>query len=136
MNEFVFPQRDKLKAEIRNFASSLEKKYSVTIRGNEGSFRNFVLGTLKAHLPRGRPGVIPNSVVKEALKLYQQHKEECPEKKTKADWRHIAEKVIPGFSELSSEIQKYRIMKLRANVHSATYDEKSREKRRACYLRE
>ncbi len=127
--ELPSEQRDELKGEIRNFVQTLERKYTKTIKGNEAGFKNFVLGTLKAHLPRGKPGVIPNDAVKQALKLYQKHLAKYPHKEKKMDWKSAAEAVIPGFSQLSLEIQKYRVMKLRSNAYSASYDQKSREKR-------
>lgn len=110
---------------------SLERKYSNTIKGNEAGFKSFVLGTLKGHLPRGKSGVIPNAAVKQAVRLYQEHLAKYPRKERKMDWKGVAGEVIPGFSKLPPEIQKYRIMKLRSSVHSANYDGKSRAKRDA-----
>jgi hypothetical protein len=73
---------------------------------------------------------IPNAAVKQALELYQELQAKYPNKEKKMDWKSVAGEVVPGFSKLPPDIQKYRVMKLRANTHSANYDQKSRNRRR------
>jgi hypothetical protein len=57
---------------VKSFASRLKRDYGQEIRKDPSRFKARVIGTLKAVLPRNRPGRNANPEIVRAMQIYQE----------------------------------------------------------------
>jgi hypothetical protein len=123
MEESIKPELDK---RIRKFTGGLKKDLEGEISRNPGSFKSFVIGKLRAVLPRRKPGRKGTPEFRKASEIYQR---DYLAKSLEGGWHRIAKEVYPDYVTLSPEIQRLRRISIRSAVHSLRYDQRSRAKR-------
>lgn len=107
---------DPVEKRVRSFAYRLKKDFGEEIRKAPSRFKARVGGTLKAVLPRQRPGPKPGSEVKQAAELYFNLYS------AKGLRHQLSKRLVPGYASLSPEIQRYHRFWLRSQTHSYLYD--------------
>jgi hypothetical protein len=117
-----------IEQRVKSFAFRLKKDFGEEIRKDPSKFKARVLGTLKAVLPRKRPGREGNAEVKQAAELYLNL---YASKRIPGDWHELAKRLVPDYSSLSVEMQRYHRFRLRSQTHSYLYDQRSRLRRSA-----
>ena len=113
---------------IKSFAARLRKDYAEEIKADPSKFKARTLGTLKAVLPRKRPGRQGSPEVKQASELYLNL---YASKGRPGNWNEIAKRLVPGYAALSSAMQRFHRFRLRSQTHSHLYDQRSRLRRSA-----
>jgi hypothetical protein len=113
---------------VKSFASRLKKKFGEEIRQDPSKFKARVLGTLKAVLPRKRPGRKGSSEVKQAAEIYVNW---YAAKGRPGNWNELAKRLVPGYAGLPPDMQRYHRYRLRSQTHSYLYDQRSRLRRSA-----
>ena len=113
---------------VKSFANSLKKHFDQEIRKDPSKFKARVLGTLKAVLPRKRPGRQGSAEIKQAAEIYVNL---YAAKGRPGDWHQLAKRLVPDYAGLSVEMQRYHRFRLRSQTHSYLYDQRSRLRRSA-----
>jgi len=111
---------------VKSFGHRLRKDYREEMRNDPSKFKARVLGTLKAVLPRQRPGRRPSPEVKQAAELYLNL---YSAKGVPGNWNELAKRLVPGYASLSVEMQRYQRYRLRSQTHFYLYDQRSRLRR-------
>ena len=117
-----------LEQRVKSFGFRLRKEYREEMKNDPSRFKARVVGTLKAVLPRQRPGRKPSPEVKQASELYLTL---YVSKGLHGNWKEIAKRLVPGYASLSPEMQRYHRFRLRSQTHSHLYDQRSRLRRSA-----
>jgi hypothetical protein len=115
-----------LEKRIKSFAFRLKKDFREEIQTDPSKFKARVVGTLKAILPRKRPGRQGSPEVKQAAELYLNL---YTAKGVPGNWNELAKRLVPGYAALSPEIQRYHRFRLRSQTHSYLYDQRARLRR-------
>jgi hypothetical protein len=113
---------------IKAFAFRLKKDFGEEIRKDPSKFKARVLGTLKAVLPRKRPGRQGSPEVKQAAEIYVNL---YVAKGRPGNWHELAKRLVPDYAALSVEMQRFHRFRLRSQTHSYLYDQRSRLRRSA-----
>ena len=115
---------------VKSFAVRLKRDFSAEIKQDPSKFKARVLGTLKAVLPRKRPGRKGSSEIKRAadryLSLYFA-------KGIPGNCHELAKRLVPDYAGLSLEMQRYHRYRLRSQTHSYLYDQRSWLRRSAAH---
>jgi hypothetical protein len=124
------PKKDRkpLEQRVKSFGFRLKKEYPEEIKNDPSRFNARVVGTLKAVLPRQRPGRKGSPEVKQAAELYLNL---YASKGVPGDWHALTKRLVPGYANLSPEMQRYHRFRLRSQTHSYLYDQRSRLRRSA-----
>jgi len=96
------------------------------MRDDPSRFKARVIGTLKAVLPRQRPGRPASPEVRKPAEIYES---DYKSKGKEGNWHQIAKQVCPDYATLTTQLQKYRRYQHRSGVHSHLYEQRSRERR-------
>ena len=111
---------------VKSFAFRLKKDFVEEIRQDPSKFKARVVGTIRAALPRKRPGRQGSSEVKQAADIYVNL---YTGKGQPGNWNELAKRLVPGYASLSVEMQRYHRFRLRSQTHSYLYDQRSRLRR-------
>ena len=111
---------------VRSFGFRLRMDFGEEIRKDPSKFKARVIGTLKAVLPRKRPGRKGSSEVKQAAEIYVNL---YAAKGRPGNWHALAKHLVPNYAGLSVELQRYHRYRLRSQTHSYLYDQRSRLRR-------
>jgi hypothetical protein len=113
--------KPKIQALSRRFVKVLRQQFP-WISADPSGFRAFVLGTMRAMLPRDRAGRKSNPTVEAANRLYEAQLKNGP-----ADWHAIAATVLSNYASLPVSTQLCERRKLRDQVHSYRHQRKQRQ---------
>lgn len=113
-----------VKLAVARFRRQLLRDFRVWSASDPSGFRNFVLGTMKAALPRQRAGRKSNPTVQHANRLYEAQVQNG----ANGDWRAIAATVVPNYVSLAPASQRISRLKLRTLVHSYRHSRRQRER--------
>jgi hypothetical protein len=102
-----------VKLAIMRFRSKLVRQFREWAAYDPPGFRNFVLGTMKAALPKQRAGRKSNPVVIRAHELYLKRL-----RANRVNWDAIARVVIPEYKDAPAALQRSMRLALRAKTHS------------------
>ena len=115
-----------LESRVKSFAFRLKKQFREEIQTDPSRFNARVLGTLKAILPRKRPGRQGSPEVKQVAEIYVNL---YAARGRPGNWHELAKRLVPGYAGLSVEMQRYHRYRLRSQTHSYLYDQRSRLRR-------
>jgi hypothetical protein len=102
-----------IKLAIARFRSELLRDFPEWVSRDPSGLRNFIIGTMKATLPRQRAGRKSNPLVVRAHELYLKRR-----KANRVNWDAIARIVIPEYKNAPAAIQRSMRITLRAKTHS------------------